>query len=156
MATAVVATGIVYFVFIRSDRRLARLDTATEQQIAQAHDRMIAAAEALKLDDLFADVVETNRGALIANGRLFLTRDAVMEQTRRNFLGLTALKYHVRERHVTSLSPTAALLVATGTSEARISDGRTISAEFAHTLVLVLEEGRWRVLHSHQSTPGPR
>lgn len=156
MATAVMATGIVYFVFLRSDRRLDRLDLATEQQITQAHDRMIAAAESLKVDELLAEVVENDRGALITNGRLFLNRDAVVEQTRRNFRGLTALKYHVRDRHVTPLSPTTALLVATGTSEARTSDGQSFSTEFAHTIVLVLEEGRWRVLHSHQSTPRPR
>jgi uncharacterized protein (TIGR02246 family) len=153
MATAAMAVGIVYFVFLRGERRPEKLDAAAEQQVSQAYDRMIAAAESLKLDDLFAELMETNKGALIANGRLFLTRDAVIERTRANFRGITALKYTVRERHVTMLSPTAALLVATGTNEAQISDGRKISAEFAHTVVLVLEHGRWRVLHSHQSAP---
>ena len=157
MATAAMAAGIAYFIFLRSERRLERMDAAAvEQQVAQAYDRMIAAAESLKLDELFAGLMESDTAALIVNGRLLQTRAAVMERTRRNFQGISALKYHVAGRHVTMLSPTVALLIETGTNDVQTEDGRKISGEFAHTVVLVLEAGRWRVLHTHQSTPLPR
>ena len=153
IAFAAVALGVVYFVFLSGERRLEKLDVAGEQHVLQAYDRMIAAAEARNVDELFRHVLENDRGALILNGRLFLTSGAALQQTRENFRGLASVKYTVRERHVTLLSPTTALLVATGTSSFRTNDGREFALEFAHTVVFELQDGEWRVLHSHQSTP---
>jgi ketosteroid isomerase-like protein len=54
------------------------------------------------------------------------------------------------------LATGAAVLVATGTSEAELADGRSFSSAFVHTVVFVERDGVWRVIHSHQSTPAPR
>ena len=145
-----------------SCRRVSTGDTllpadsaAIEQAVLACHDQTLAAADALDLDRLVSFVAQTERGSMISNGRLFLTRDDTIANTRQGFQGLRALKYETRERHVTVLSRTAALLVTTGTTRFTTADGREISAPYAQTIVFVLQEGRWQVLHLHQSNPRP-
>jgi hypothetical protein len=150
------AVAVVFFIDSSSERRLDRIDVVEQQKVLAAYDGMIASAEALNIDELFRQVLNNDQGALALNGQLFLTRAATLERTRANFSGITKLKYRIAERHVTMLAPGAAVLVATGTIEAEIADGRNFSTPFVHTVVFVQREGAWRVIHSHQSTPAPR
>lgn len=150
------AVAIVFFIDSSSERRLDRMDATEQQKVLAAYDSMVASAEALNVDQLFGPVVDNDQGALAVNGQLFLTRAAALERTRGNFRGITKLKYRLTERHVTMLAPGAAVLVATGTSEAEVADGRSFSSAFVHTVVFVQRDGAWRVIHSHQSTPAPR
>lgn len=122
-------------------------------QVVAAYDQSIAAAEALDLDSLFGALGNNDNGALIANGRMFLSRTEVIDSTRTNFQGIRALKYEVGPRRVTVLSPTAALLVTNGTLNGETVDGARFTRSFAHTVVYVRENGRWLVLHTHQSNP---
>ncbi len=126
---------------------------AIEQAVLACHDQTLAAAAALDLDRLFAFVAETDRGSMIGNGRLLLTRADTIAANRQQFQGITALKYEPRERHVTVLSRTAALLVTTGQTHFSTTDGRDLTAPYAQTIVFVLRDGRWQVLHLHSSAP---
>lgn len=90
--------------------------TAIEQAVLACHDQTIAAAETLDLDRLFSFLAANDRGSMIANGRLFLTRDDTSADTRQGFQNIASLKYETHERHVTVLSRTAALLITTGCS----------------------------------------
>ena len=136
--------------------RAERQDAAGRQDVLAAYDGMIAAAEALNVDELYRQVLDNDQGALAVNGQLILTRAAALERTRANFRNLTRVKYRVAERHVTMLGADVAVLVATGTSQADVADGRSFSTDFVHTVVFVRRDGAWRVIHSHQSTPVPR
>jgi len=156
MAGAVVAVVVVLLIDSWSEGRLDRMDAAEQQKVVAAYDGMIASAEALNIDELFRQVLDNDEGALAVNGQLLLTRAAALERTRANFSGIAKLKYHVTERHVTMLATGAAVLVATGTTEAELADGRSFSSAFVHTVVFVERDGVWRVIHSHQSTPAPR
>lgn len=150
------AVVIVLFIDSSSEGRLDRMDAAEQQKVVAAYDGMIASAEALNVDELYRQVLDNDAGALAVNGQLLLTRAAALERTRANFRGITRLKYRLAERHVTMLATGAAVLVATGTSEVELADGRNFSSAFVHTVVFVQRDGAWRVIHSHQSTPAPR
>jgi SnoaL-like domain len=126
---------------------------AIEQAVLACHDQCLAAADALDVDRLGRFVAETDRGSMIGNGRLLRTREEVIAGNRRQFQGIAALKYEPRERLVTALSRTAALLVTTGQTRLTTGDGREIVTPYAQTIVLVLREGRWQVLHLHSSAP---
>lgn len=129
---------------------------AIEQAVLACHDQTLAAAEALDLDRLLSFVAETDRGSLIKNGTLFLTRDDTIATTRQGFRGIKSIKYETRERHVTVLSSTSALLTTTGRTGATTEDGQTLSVPYAQTIVFVLKDGAWRVLHLHSSSPPQR
>jgi hypothetical protein len=53
---------------------------------------------------VFTFVLENDQGALLQNGRLFLTRSSASESTRTGFQGLKKADYHFNQQHVTLLS----------------------------------------------------
>jgi ketosteroid isomerase-like protein len=111
------------------------------------------AAQALDPDKVFSFVLENDAGALAQNGKLFLTRKEALEATKQGFQGLQKVSYRFDEQHVTVLSPTVALATGEGSSSATLDDGRTLTTRFAQSVVLVLTNGEWKVLHSHRSFP---
>lgn len=111
------------------------------------------AAEALDPDKVFSFVLENDKGALAQNGKLLLTRKEALENTRQGFQRIEKVAYHFDQQHVTVLSPTVALVTSEGSSSMTLDDGRTLSTRFVQSVVLVLKDGEWKVLHSHRSFP---
>ena len=122
----------------------------------QVHKRLVEiqqAAEALDAEKLFGFVLENDQGALIQNGKLFLTRSETLESTRQGFERLQKVSYKMDQEHITLLSPTVGLAVAAGSSTATTRDGNTFTTPFLQSVVLVLTNGGWKVFHSHRSIP---
>ena len=111
-----------------------------------------SAAQSLDPDKVFSFVLENNKGALVQNGRFFLTRGEALESTRRGFQGLQKVAYQFDQQHVTVISPTVALATGEGSSSATTADGRTFTTRFAQSVLLVLTNGEWKVLHAHRSS----
>jgi uncharacterized protein (TIGR02246 family) len=111
------------------------------------------AAQALDPDKVFSFVLENNKGARVQNGKLLLTRKEALESTRRGFQGLQKTVYQFDQQHVTVIGPTVALVIGEGSSSATTDDGRTFSTRFAQSVVFVLTNGEWKVLHAHRSFP---
>ena len=114
------------------------------------------AAQALDPDKVFSFVLENDAGALIQNGRLFLTRKEALESTKQGFQRLAKVEYRFNQQQVTLLSPTVALAVGDGSTSATTDDGRTFTTQFAQSVVFVLTNGEWKVFHSHRSFPQAR
>jgi len=111
------------------------------------------AAQALDPEKVFSFVLENDQGALVQNGRLFLTRQEALESTKAGFQRLQKVVYQFDEQHVSLLSPTAALVTGVGSSTVTTGDGRTITTRFAQSVVLMLTNGQWKVFHAHRSFP---
>jgi uncharacterized protein (TIGR02246 family) len=154
MAAAVLVGVTVFQVFANRQHRINLAGAAVEQRILAAHQQMVNAAESLDAEALYANVIDSPT-FLLTDGQL-LSRSAALEQTRAGFRRLTRLKYAIRERHIDVLSPSLALVILTGTIHSETRDGRSAATEFAQTQLLTLREGRWQVLHTHQSNPAPR
>lgn len=127
----------------------AEIEKAVLARLAEIQD----AAQALDPDKVFSFVLENDKGSLVQNGRLLLARKDALESTRRGFQGLQKVSYQFDQQHVTLLCPTVALVVGEGASSATTDDGRTFSRRFAQSVVLVLTNGEWKVLHAHRSFP---
>lgn len=112
------------------------------------------AAEGLDVDKVFSYVADNDQGALIQNGRFFLTRQDALEVTKRGFEDLKKVAYQFDQQHVTMLSPSVALVTGEGTTTIETKDGQTRSRRFAQSVVLVLRDGQWKVLHAHRSHAG--
>jgi hypothetical protein len=112
-----------------------------------------SAAEALDPDKVFSYVLENDKGSLAQNGVLLLTRKEALESTRRGFQGLKKVAYTFDQQHVTVISPTVALATGEGSSSFTTTDGRVYTTRFAQSVVFVLTNGEWKVLHSHRSFP---
>lgn len=126
---------------------------AIEKAVLETNARMTSAAQALDADRLFSYMLENNNGSVVQSGNLLLTREQALAQVKENFRGISKLEYHWKQQHVTVVSPTVALLVAEGESQATSEQGQTFSVPFVQTVVFVLTGGEWKVLHAHQSAP---
>jgi hypothetical protein len=111
------------------------------------------AAQALDPDKVFSFVLENDSGALVQNGKLFLTRKEALESTKQGFQGLQKVSYRFDEQHVTLLAPTVALAVGEGESTATLNDGRTLNNHFVQSVVFVWTNGEWKMFHAHRSFP---
>jgi hypothetical protein len=129
---------------------------AVEKAVLEAHHEMNAAAEALDADAFFAFILDEARGPVIQDGRLFSSRAEAFEVVERGFEGVASVERVYESEDVTVISEEAALLTGKGTSTVTLGDGRRLSGPFAVSLVFVLEDGAWKVLHGHYSTPNPR
>jgi ketosteroid isomerase-like protein len=124
-----------------------------EKAVIEVHSAMKEAAEKLDTDTLYRYVLDTNKGSIIENGNLFLTRRESYESTKKGLQGFKGLSYSYNQEHITVISPTVALWVGEGTSTVTIKDGRKFSGPFAESIVFVKKDGKWKVLHAHRSAP---
>ncbi len=131
-------------------------DKNIEKTILKVHSAMKKAAENLDANTLYAYVLNTSKGAIIENGRLFLTRRDALNSTKKGLKGLKGLSYAYNQKHITVISPTSALWVGEGAAIATLEDGSRISSPFAESIVFVNKGGQWKVLHAHRSTPFQR
>ena len=136
--------------------RLAAADDAVEAAVLEAHHQMTAAAEALDAEGFFAFILDSARGPVIQDGRLFANRADALEAVRRGFEGMASVERVYEATDVTVISEETALLTGNGTSTVTLQDGRRLDGRFAVSLVFVLRDGAWRVLHGHYSIPNPR
>ena len=124
-----------------------------EKAILKVHSAMKKAAERLDTDTLYSYVLDTNKGSIIENGNLFLTRRDSYESTKKGLQKFKGISYSYNQEHITVISPTVALWVGEGTSTVTIKDGRKFSGPFAESIVFVKKDGKWKVLHAHRSAP---
>ena len=122
--------------------------TAAEKAVLNRLTEIQSAAELLDANKVFSYVADNDKGALVQNGRVLLTRNDAMEATKRAFAN-----YQIDTQHVTMLSPSAALVIGEGTATVETKGELSRSRRFAQSVVLVLRDGEWKVLHTHRSYP---
>jgi hypothetical protein len=151
----VAASALVIFTIVAAESQSSRASNQLQAEkavLARLAD-IQSAAQALNPDKVFSYVLENDKGALVQNGKLFLTRQEALESTRQGFQGLSKVDYRFDRQHITFLSPTVALAVGDGVSTADLQDGRSFTRRFAQSVLLVLTNGEWKVFHSHRSFP---
>lgn len=131
--------------------------TTIEKAILKVHSEMIKAGENRDAEALFNHVLDMNKGVIIQDGRISMTRQEALDATKQGLQGLKDISYTYNQKHITVISPTVALWVSDGTTSATIiEDGREINVAFAETIVFVQKDGQWKVFHAHRSVPNPR
>ncbi len=144
---------------IQNDKDDVSLDQqqAIEKAILKVHAAMMKAAENLDAEALYSHVLDMNKGVIVQDGKVLTTRQEALDATKQGLQGLKDISYKYNQKHITIISPTVALWVADGTTSATIiEDEREISVAFAETIVFVLRDGQWKVLHAHRSVPNTR
>jgi len=130
------------------------VDTAAiERAVLETNVQMTTAADSLNAEAFFDFIVDTDKGLIVQNGTIFRTRQEALAAVKRGFQGLVQIDRKFENPQVTVVAPDAALLVADGSVAATFADGRTMTSRFAVSLVFVLRDGRWKVLHGHYSMP---
>jgi len=152
----IVAAGLLATVPLRAGAQPAAPDPAVaaiEKAVLETNAKMTAAANSLNADAFFEYILDSAKGVIIQNGTLFKSRQEALEAVRRGFLGIAKLERQIDNPQVTVVSPELALLTGEGTTHATFTDGREIATHFAVSLIFLLKDGQWKVLHGHYSTP---
>ena len=123
-----------------------------QNEILKVQEKMKTAAESLDVDELYKHVLDVN-DVIIENGELRNTRKEALGITKQGFQGIRELTYTYKHKNIAVLSPGNALWTGTGTTTVILEDGREITRDFAETLVFILRNGQWKVLHAHRSSP---
>jgi len=132
----------------------ARAETKSiEDAVLAVSAQMTSAGEAVDADRLFSYMLDTDKGSVIQNGVVMVTRQEALERVRSNLRGISKIQYRWKSQYVRVLSPEVAVLAAEGESTATTTAGDTFTTPFAQTVVFVLEAGSWKAVHAHQSSP---
>jgi hypothetical protein len=122
-----------------------------EKEISKVHEEMKKAGEKLDADTLFKYVLDTN-DVIIETGEIRATRKEAYESTKQGFQRIKSLSYTYSHNNINVLSPAVALFTGSGTTTATFEDGLNITIKFAETIIFVLRDGQWKVLHAHRSS----
>lgn len=139
--------------FLRSAGAENPAAPSVEQAVLAANAAMIAAANRLDLDTFFEAIIDSPQTSIVQNGLIFPSRADARAAVERGLRGVVRIDRRFTDPKVTVLSPGTALLVSEGAVTATLEDGRVMEGRFAVSLVFVLREGRWQVLHGHYSAP---
>jgi hypothetical protein len=126
---------------------------SVEKAVLAVSAKMTQAGQDRDADLLFRYIASNDRGSIVQNGNLMLTREQALEQVKGGFERTPKVEYRWKRQLVTVVSPTVALLVSEGEAEATTGDGRTFVTPLAQTMVFVLAGGEGKVLLAHQSSP---
>ena len=124
-----------------------------EDAVLEVSAQMTLAGEAVDADRLFSFMLDTDKGSVIQNGVVMVTRQEALERVRSNLRGISRIQYRWKKQYVKVLSPEVAVLTAEGESTGTTTAGDTFTTPFAQTVVFVLEAGSWKAIHAHQSSP---
>lgn len=124
---------------------------AIKKAVLEAMSKIEQAAEGLQASRFSEMVVP--EGSVIQNGKLFCSREEAQRFIEQAYQGVEKQEITFRQQHVTVVSPTVALVTAESDSSATLVDGRTVAPTTAWTVLFVLRDGQWKVLHAHTSAP---
>jgi hypothetical protein len=117
---------------------------------------MIHAAEEKNAEKIFNDFWDNDQGAVVRDGRIFLTTAEALESYKNGFAGVTKMEYKLKQELIHIISPKVALVTIEGISTVTIKDGRSFETSFCQTIVFELREQEWKAIHAHISVPPRR
>ena len=129
-------------------------EDAIKQAVLKVHQQMTDAG--LDVDTFFDYILDFDNGMIIQDGILFKTSNEAYDAVRKGYEGLSKVTRTYDQTFVTVLSSDSALLTGTGATEVTLTDGRTFDSKFAVSMVFVLRDRQWKVLHGHYSMPNSR
>ena len=129
-------------------------EDSIKQAVLKVHQQMTDAGP--DVDKFFDSILDFDNGMIIQDGLLFKTSHQAYDAVKKGYENVSGVERTYDQTFVTVLSWESALLTGTGVTEVTLTDGRTFSASFAVSMVFVLRDGQWKVLHGHYSTPNPR
>ncbi len=156
ITTAALAAAAL-FCGCQPQQRLAQTDRAIiERQVEADFNANLAAAERLDLVALKACVDDRLKTGFIQAGVFYPTFDALADALLSALRLMANQEITVTEKRITVLADDVVLLTAHGRYVAITKLGPAIAGDFAWTFVYTHINGRWKVVHSHQSTPASR
>jgi len=124
-----------------------------ENEIVHQFDKSIKAGEKLDVAGISENVNDSLKTGFIDNGFYFDSFEELMVGFKSGIQGLEYQEMNIDTKRITVLSESNVLLTAHGDFSAKIVDDRILTGKFAWTFVYSKINGKWKVIHSHMSSP---
>ena len=122
-----------------------------EKEIDSNFHYMIKAAENLDYDMLNQGVDDVHKAGFIVNGIYFMQFDSLLGLIKTRSQGLARQTISVRQKKITILSETIALLTAYGDAKVDVANGESFTTKFFWSFVYEKINNHWKVIQSHQA-----
>jgi uncharacterized protein (TIGR02246 family) len=122
-----------------------------EKAVLAALAKIKQAAETLQASSLSELVLP--QATVIQNGTLFRSRDEFQQAIDAAYKNLEKQEINFRRQQVTMVAPTVALVTAEAEGTSTLAGGTIVSGTSAWTVLFVLTDNQWKVLHAHTSVP---
>jgi uncharacterized protein (TIGR02246 family) len=142
----------ILFLFLLPAFLFGQSNAALERAVLAANDQVTHAAEARDAEKFFSFFADTTKGSVIQDGVLSLTPRGMRARVEPGFRQPVKVEFRWKQQHVTVLAPDTVLLVSEGDTLVTTDKG-TATQPFAQSMVWVLRNGAWKILHAHQSIP---
>ena len=147
----IVSLGICSSVYSQELTQNQKEKIASE--IAADFEKNIKASESFDAKGLTDCVNDTLKAGFINNGIFLNSFDEIMKNYDEGIKGVESLKYSISNKKITVLADNAALLTVSGNVSVVLEDGRTLTGGFAWTFVYSKVNNKWKIIHTHMSTP---
>ncbi|MBN1781071.1 nuclear transport factor 2 family protein [bacterium] len=127
-------------------------NTRVREEITALNKTLVGYAEHADLEAMFRSIAD-REGVIIRDGRLLGTKADAYTEYQQGFQDVASLEYHFDHEIISVLSTEIVLVVSDGRSVLTTPDGRTFETPFAQTLIFGREDGEWKVIHAHASSP---
>ncbi len=153
--TIITLAAIALFCGCQPEQKVPDTDRAIiEQQIEAEFSENVDAAERIDLLTLRACVDDRFKTGFIQAGTFYPTFDSLADTILPSLKILKDQKIEIAEKRITVLAPDIVLLTTHGRYVATPKlVGIPLTGEFAWTFVYAKINDRWKIIHSHQSTP---
>ena len=123
-----------------------------EKQVDSVFQISIQVAEKLDYDKLSQCVDDRYAAAFISNNIFYSSYDSLVNFARTRAQGVASQTITIKNKKITALSESIALVNACGDTKVYLKDGREFELKFYWTFVYSKINNAWKVIQSHQSS----
>ena len=102
-------------------------------------------------NELSLGVEDKHKAGFISNGNFYADYATLIHEVKLNAKGISHQNINVQQKKITVLSDKMVLMTASGSSMARVTDGREFTSNFHWSFVYEKINSEWKVIYSHQS-----
>ena len=140
------------FISQTAAQNLTTIETVSiKNEVEHIFKKMLTFAEKLDYDALSFGVDDTQKAGFISNKKYYTKYATLIEELKPIVQGVDKQNISITKKKTTVLSNKIVLMTVSGISNANLSDGRKIAANFHWSFVYEKINNQWKVIHSHQS-----
>jgi ketosteroid isomerase-like protein len=124
---------------------------AIENSVKAVIDDVLSAAERVDMDGIVRHYADVPWASVMNVGYFYPSIKAFESAFRAGFSQMTRQSIKPEETRICVLSPDAAFVAMYGNTNSVGQDGGIGGGHFCLTLVLTSVDGKWRIVHAHQS-----
>lgn len=124
-----------------------------ENELEKVFEQALKDGEKLDVESIVSSVDDKRKAGHIVNGAYYGTFDSLMVVFTSGIRNTDRQEYSIDKKKITALTRNLAIVAAAGKAKIYLNSGQSFVAGFAWTFVYEKTDNRWKVIHSHRSSP---